>query len=291
MTDEKVIRLTKVLVTGAGGQLGLELCRQLKQAGYEVIALTKQMMNIGDQRSVRHSFGHYQPDIVVNTAAFTSVDKCETELDKAYLINGVGAYYTALESSRIGAQYVHISTDYVFDGKGTQPYREDGHLDPNTIYGKSKKLGEELIQLARTDSTIIRTSWVYGQSGSNFVHTMLKLAETKQELRVVNDQIGSPTYTKDLAEAVIKLFSHPPGIYHVSNSGICSWYEFAKAIMEESGLNTTITPVTTEEYGNPTPRPAYSVLSHRAIEEAGICPRHWREALREFLQERSSARD
>lgn len=291
MTDEKVIRLTKVLVTGAGGQLGLELCRQLKQAGYEVIALTKQMMNIADQRSVRHSFGHYQPDIVVNTAAFTSVDKCETELDKAYLINGVGAYYTALESSRIGAQYVHISTDYVFDGKGTQPYREDGHLDPNTIYGKSKKLGEELIQLARTDSTIIRTSWVYGKSGSNFVHTMLKLAETKQELRVVNDQIGSPTYTKDLAEAIIKLFSHPPGIYHISNSGICSWYEFAKAIMEESGLNTTITPVTTEEYGNSTPRPAYSVLSHRAIEEAGIRPRHWREALREFLQERSSARD
>lgn len=283
--------MTKVLVTGAGGQLGLELCRQLKQAGYEVIALTKKMMNIADQRSVRHSFGHYQPDIVVNSAAFTSVDQCEKELDKAYLINGIGAYYTALESTRIGAQYVHISTDYVFNGKGTQPYREDDPLDPKTIYGKSKRLGEELIRLTTKDSTIIRTSWVYGHGGSNFVETMLKLAETKQELRVVSDQIGSPTYTKDLAEAVIKLFSHPPGIYHVSNSGICSWYEFATAIMEESGLETAILSVTTEEYGNKTPRPAYSVLSHRAIEEAGIRPRHWREALREYLQGRSSACD
>ncbi|MGF7534600.1 dTDP-4-dehydrorhamnose reductase [Bacillus mexicanus] len=283
--------MTKVLVTGAGGQLGLELCRQLKQAGYEVIALTKKMMNIADKRSVRHSFDHYQPDIVVNTAAFTSVDKCETELDKAYLINGISAYYTALEAARIGAQYVYISTDYVFDGKGTQPYKEDDPLDPKTIYGKSKKLGEELIRLATKDSTIIRMSWMYGHGGSNFVQTMLKLAETKHELQVVNDQIGSPTYTKDAAEAVIKLFSHPPGIYHVSNSGMCSWYEFAKAIMEESGLSTVILPVTTEEYGNKTPRPAYSVLSHQAIEAAGIRPRHWREALREYVQERSSARD
>ncbi len=141
MTDEKVIRLTKVLVTGAGGQLGLELCRQLKQAGYEVIALTKKMMNIADQRSVRHSFGHYQPDIVVNTAAFTSVDKCETELDKAYLINGIGAYYTALEATRIGAQYVHISTDYVFDGKGTQPYRKTipSIRTPSTAKAKARR--------------------------------------------------------------------------------------------------------------------------------------------------------
>ncbi|MGW8459043.1 dTDP-4-dehydrorhamnose reductase [Bacillus atrophaeus] len=282
--------MTKVLVTGAGGQLGRELCRQLKQAGYEVIALTKSMMNIADHRSVRHSFRHYRPDIVVNTAAFTSVDKCETELEKAYLINGIGAYYTALEAEGIGAAYFHISTDYVFNGKGTSPYKEDDTSEPSTIYGKSKKLGEELIRLADKGSTIIRTSWVYGSRGHNFVNTMLQLAETKDELRVVNDQIGSPTYTKDLAEAVITLFGHPPGMYHVSNSGMCSWYEFAAAIMEESGLDTTILPVSTKEYGNLTPRPAYSVLSHQAINERGIRPRHWRDALRDYLQERSEVK-
>lgn len=136
--------MTKVLVTGAAGQLGRELCRQLKREGYEVIALTKAMMNISDQRSVRHSFSHYKPDIVVNTAAYTSVDKCETELDKAYLINGIGAYYAALEAENTGAKFIHISTDYVFSGKGTRPYETDDPADPGTIYGKSKKLGEEL---------------------------------------------------------------------------------------------------------------------------------------------------
>ncbi|MEG9460679.1 MAG: NAD(P)-dependent oxidoreductase, partial [Bacillus amyloliquefaciens] len=154
--------MTKVLVTGAAGQLGRELCRQLKREGYEVIALTKAMMNISDQRSVRHSFSHYKPDIVVNTAAYTSVDKCETELDKAYLINGIGAYYAALEAENTGAKFIHISTDYVFSGKGTRPYQTDDPADPGTIYGKSKKLGEELIRLTGKNHTIIRTSWVYG---------------------------------------------------------------------------------------------------------------------------------
>ncbi|KXZ16988.1 dTDP-4-dehydrorhamnose reductase [Bacillus nakamurai] len=276
--------MTKVLVTGAAGQLGRELCRQLKQAGYEVIALTKAMMNISDQRSVRHSFSHYKPDIVVNTAAYTSVDQCETELDKAYLINGIGAYYTVLEAEQIGARVIHISTDYVFSGRGTEPYKEDDPPEPGTIYGKSKKLGEELIRLTGKNHTIVRTSWVYGSGGHNFVNTMLKLADTRDQVRVVSDQIGSPTYTKDLAETVIQLFDSPPGTYHAANAGICSWYEFAKAIMEESGRKTAVLPVSTEEYGNLTPRPAYSVLSLESIEKLGLGMRHWRDALRDYLQ-------
>ncbi|MCP6680849.1 dTDP-4-dehydrorhamnose reductase [Bacillus nakamurai] len=276
--------MTKVLVTGAAGQLGRELCRQLKQAGYEVIALTKAMMNISDQRSVRHSFSHYKPDIVVNTAAYTSVDQCETELDKAYLINGIGAYYTALEAEQIGARVIHISTDYVFSGRGAEPYKEDDPPEPGTIYGKSKKLGEELIRLTGKNHTIVRTSWVYGSGGHNFVNTMLKLTDTRDQVRVVSDQIGSPTYTKDLAETVIQLFDSPPGTYHAANAGICSWYEFAKAIMEESGRKTAVLPVSTEEYGNLTPRPAYSVLSLESIEKLGLDMRHWRDALRDYLQ-------
>lgn len=277
--------MTKVLVTGAAGQLGRELCRQLKQSGYEVIALTKAMMNISDQRSVRHSFSHYKPDIVVNTAAYTSVDQCETELDKAYLINGIGAYYTALEAEHIGARVFHVSTDYVFSGRGTEPYKEDDPPEPGTIYGKSKKLGEELIRLTGKNHTIVRTSWVYGSGGHNFVNTMLKLADTHDQVRVVSDQVGSPTYTKDLAETVIQLFDSPPGTYHAANAGVCSWYEFAKAIMEESGRTTAVLPVSTEEYGNLTPRPAYSVLSLESIEKLGISMRHWRDALRDYLQE------
>ncbi|MCZ4247579.1 dTDP-4-dehydrorhamnose reductase [Bacillus amyloliquefaciens] len=276
--------MTKVLVTGAAGQLGRELCRRLKREGYEVIALTKAMMNISDQQSVRHSFSHYKPDIVVNTAAYTSVDKCETELDKAYLINGIGAYYTSLEAENTGARFIHISTDYVFSGKGTRPYQTDDPADPGTIYGKSKKLGEELIRLTGKNHTIIRTSWVYGSGGNNFVNTMLKLADTHDQVRVVNDQVGAPTYTKDLAETVIGLFDRPPGTYHAANSGVCSWYEFAKAIFEESGRTADVLPVTTEEYGNKTPRPAYSVLSLESIERQGLGMRHWRDALRDYLQ-------
>ncbi|MCC9022772.1 dTDP-4-dehydrorhamnose reductase [Bacillus nakamurai] len=276
--------MTKVLVTGAAGQLGRELCRRLKRAGYEVIALTKAMMNISDQRSVRHSFSHYKPDIVVNTAAYTSVDQCETELDKAYSINGIGAYYTVLEAEQIGARVIHISTDYVFSGRGTEPYKEDDPPEPGTIYGKSKKLGEELIRLTGKNHTIVRTSWVYGSGGHNFVNTMLKLADTRDQVRVVSDQIGSPTYTKDLAETVIQLFDSPPGTYHAANAGVCSWYEFAKAIMEESGRTTAVLPVSTEEYGNLTPRPAYSVLSLESIEKLGLSMRHWRDALRDYLQ-------
>ncbi|WP_353854282.1 dTDP-4-dehydrorhamnose reductase [Bacillus sp. Bos-x628] len=274
----------KVLITGAGGQLGKELSKQLKEKDMSVISLTRSMLNITDQQAVRHAMRHYRPDIVVSAAAYTSVDQCETETEKAYLVNGIGAYYTALEAKQVGADVLHVSTDYVFDGQKGAPYQVDDQADPQTIYGKSKKLGEELIRLVSDEVKIIRTSWLYGHGGHNFVNTILRLAETKDHVRVVNDQFGSPTYTKDVAEALIHLFDQASGIYHVSNRESCSWFEFAKEIVARSGRSTTIEPISTEEYGFQTPRPAYSVLDLQAIEATGWQPRHWKEALQEYLQ-------
>ncbi|PRS79211.1 dTDP-4-dehydrorhamnose reductase [Bacillus sp. GBSW2] len=274
----------KVLITGAGGQLGKELSRQLKEKDITVIALTRSMLNIADQQAVRHAMRHFQPDIVVSAAAYTSVDQCETETEKAYLVNGIGAYYTALEAKNVGADVLHVSTDYVFDGQADSPYQVDAQADPQTIYGKSKKLGEELIHLVSDEVKIIRTSWLYGHEGHNFVNTILRLAETKDHLRIVNDQVGSPTYTKDVAEAIIHLFDQKAGIYHVSNRDSCSWFDFASEIVAKSGLSTTIEPISTEEYGFQTSRPAYSVLDLQAIEATGWQPRHWKDALHEYLQ-------
>ncbi|MDM5299808.1 dTDP-4-dehydrorhamnose reductase [Bacillus pumilus] len=274
----------KVLITGAGGQLGKELSKQLNEKKINVIALTRSMLNIADQQAVRHAMKHFRPDIVVSAAAYTSVDQCETETEKAYLVNGIGAYYTTLEAKHVGADVIHVSTDYVFDGQADSPYQVDAQVDPQTIYGKSKKLGEELVCLVSDEVKIIRTSWLYGHGGHNFVNTIIRLAETKDHLRIVNDQIGSPTYTKDVAEALIHLFDQKAGIYHVSNRESCSWYEFATEIVMQSGLSTTIEPISTEEYGFQTPRPAYSVLDLQAIEATGWKPRHWKDALHDYLQ-------
>jgi len=191
-----------------------------------------------------------------------------------------------LAAEEIGAKFVYISTDYVFDGRADKPYREYDRTDPQTVYGRSKLAGEQLVQSLSSRYFIVRTSWVYGKHGANFVKTMLKLAEERDRLKVVHDQIGSPTYTLDLARFLLELVKTDYyGIYHASNSGICSWYEFAKAIFEERRLNVHVEPCTTEEFPRPAPRPAWSVLDHGAIRAHGFEPlRPWREALRHYLQ-------
>jgi dTDP-4-dehydrorhamnose reductase len=274
-----------VLITGSGGQLGNELVKVFHSAGHRIFPFTKEQLDITNRQEISKKIKNVLPDIIINAAAYTNVDQCEIDAEKAFLVNGLGPFYLAVESEKIDAAFFHISTDYVFSGDRNSPYSESDAPHPKTIYGKSKRLGEELVLRTYKKSSIIRTSWLYGQKGNNFVKTILNLSSEKNELNVVNDQIGSPTNARDLAEAILKLVNAPFGIYHVTNSGSCSWYEFAKEIVLESGKATRVTPITTAEYSVKTPRPSYSVLSHYELYKAGIKMRHWKEALKEFLIE------
>ncbi|MFI8494170.1 dTDP-4-dehydrorhamnose reductase [Peribacillus butanolivorans] len=274
----------KIVITGAGGQLGKELIQLFKEEGYVVFPYTKQQLDITNRTKIKEMIEKIQPDYLINTAAFTQVDLCETDIDQAYLINGIGPYYLACEAKENKVKFFHISTDYVFDGEKIEPYIEENYPDPQTIYGKSKLLGEELALTANDSTTIIRSSWLYGHEGKNFVNTIKKLAGNSQEIRVVHDQYGCPTYTKDLGIAINKLLTRPHGIYHVTNSGSCSWFEFATEIVTFLNSQTVVIPVSTEEYGLKTPRPMYSVLSQKKLNSNGIFLRNWKEGLHEYLK-------
>jgi dTDP-4-dehydrorhamnose reductase len=277
----------RILVTGANGQLGRELVELQAPRDMEIIGLDRKKLDITDLAQCRNVFQTYKPDAVIHCAAYTKVDQAESEPDEAYRVNAYGTRNAALAAQEFGAKFVYVSTDYVFDGRADKPYREYDRTDPQTVYGQSKLAGEQLVQSLTSRYFIVRTSWVYGKYGANFVKTMLKLAEERDRLKVVHDQIGSPTYTLDLARFLLELVRTDYfGIYHASNSGICSWYEFAKAIFEERGLNVQVEPCTTEEFPRPAPRPAWSVLDQGAIRAHGFKPiRPWREALRSFLQQ------
>jgi dTDP-4-dehydrorhamnose reductase len=213
------------------------------------------------------------------------VDLAESEPDKAYQINAYGTRNIAMASELVGAKLCYISTDYVFDGRGSTPYTEYDNTNPQSVYGKSKRAGECMVQGFSRKYFIVRTSWVYGNNGANFVKTMLKLGQERDSLKVVNDQIGSPTYTVDLANFLAELVvTEKYGIYHASNSGVCSWFDFARAIFEEAGLDVRVEPCTTEEFPRPAPRPQYSVMDHMSIRVNGFADlRPWREAVREFI--------
>ena len=277
----------KMLITGANGQLGQELMKQLKShSQYIVKGYTKKQLDVTNTEKVEKVFYDFLPDIVIHAAAFTAVDLCEKKEYEAYNVNSKGAFNVALAAKDVNAEIVYISTDYVFDGKKQTPYLETDPAYPLNIYGKSKLLGEKVIEMIQPKSYIIRTSWLYGPDGNNFVNTMLRFAKQRKEVKVVNDQIGSPTYTKDLAEKITELLGKPYGIYHISNSKTCSWYQFAQAIFQEAGYNSKlITPVTTKEYGAIVQRPAYSVLAHTKLKEEGVlAPRSWEQALKEYIK-------
>ncbi|SEU15460.1 dTDP-4-dehydrorhamnose reductase [Paenibacillus sp. NFR01] len=283
----------RVLVTGSAGQLGQDLVLLLQKQGHEVFGCDRQEMDITDLGQCKTVIGGYAPDAVIHCAAHTAVDAAETDIDAAYTINATGSRNVALAAEEAGAKLVYISTDYVFDGMGEKPYHEYDNTDPRTIYGKSKRAGEILVQSLSSKFFIVRTSWVYGKYGSNFVKTMLKLGQEKPVLQVVNDQTGSPTYTVDLANFLLELIrTEKYGVYHASNSGICTWYEFTQAIFADAeeilGLKFTaeLEPCTTEQFPRPAPRPRYSVLEHLAIRTNGFADiRPWREGLRDFLRE------
>jgi dTDP-4-dehydrorhamnose reductase len=280
----------RVLVTGAGGQLGRELCETGKgwTAGDEpldIVGLDRRQLDVTDPSACREAIAAYRPDAVIHAAAWTAVDRAEEEPDEAFRVNAAGTRNMAVAAREGGAKFCYVSTDYVFDGRSSVPYSEYDLPNPLNVYGKSKLAGERLTQSLADRWFIVRTSWVYGAYGANFVNTMLRLGAERETVRVVRDQIGSPTWTRDLAEFLLRLVTTEGyGIYHATNAGHCSWYEFAKAIFEEKGLPATVVPCTTDEFPRPAPRPAYSVLDHAAIRYHRLpAMRHWREALREFL--------
>ncbi|QJC51134.1 dTDP-4-dehydrorhamnose reductase [Paenibacillus albicereus] len=276
----------KVIVTGAGGQLGRDLVSLLNEEEYETFGLTRSELDFSKREEVDRIVSLLKPDIIIHSGAYTKVDQAESEPDVAHQVNGDGAGYIAAAAERIGAKLVYVSSDYVFDGSASQPIPESAATHPINVYGASKRKGEEQSQALCSRCFIVRTSWVYGIHGANFVKTMLNLARQGKPLSVVQDQVGSPTFTRDLAACMLGLMdTERYGIYHVSNSGFCSWYEFAQAIFEEAGLEVELAPVSSDQFVRPARRPAYSVLGHEALREHGFPEmRHWRDGLKEFVR-------
>lgn len=272
--------MTRTLITGAAGMLGRDL--QLALHGRDVTALGRADLDITDPDAVDAAVaGH---DVVINSAAYTKVDDAETHEADAAAVNATGPKLLAEAAVRHGAKLVTISTDYVFDGNGTAPYAEDAPTDPLNAYGRTKAEGEAHVRRIAPDSSyIVRTAWIYGAYGPNFAATMLRLAASHDTVKVVTDQIGQPTWTGDLAARIVELVDAdaPAGIYHGTNSGQGSWYDFTKAIFAENGLDPErVLPTDSASFVRPAPRPAYSVLGHDAWSRAGLAPmRDWRTAL------------
>jgi dTDP-4-dehydrorhamnose reductase len=275
----------RVLVTGAKGQLGVELLEVLGQ-GHEVVGLDLPELDITKPEAAR-VIADTRPAWVVHAAAWTDVDGCERDPERANLVNGEGTRRVAEACRAVGAGLAYLSTDYVFDGRKGSPYLETDPVSPLSAYARSKVAGEEAVRTIAPRWAIVRTAWLFGVSGKNFVKTIVEKAAAGGPLRVVDDQVGSPTYARDLAEAIAQLVSRElTGTYHVTTSGSCSWYAFTRAIVEEAGLaHVAVAPMTTAELGRPAPRPALSVLANHAWALAGLRPlRPWPEALAAMLE-------
>jgi dTDP-4-dehydrorhamnose reductase len=287
--------MKRILITGINGQLGQELQQTL--ADYHVIGVGRETLDLTQPDKISQMMDEVRPDLVINAAAYTAVDKAESEPEIAKATNAIAPGILAKESQKMGLPLIHISTDYVFDGSQSRPYLDTDTTNPLGVYGQSKLAGEQAIRESCNLHIILRTAWVYGVGGKgNFVKTMLKLFAEREELRVVADQVGSPTWTGDLASAIAQLLpqlsQEIAGTYHYTNSGVASWYDFAVAIFEEAkqlGFPLKvqrIIPITTADYPTPARRPAYSVLYCGKIAAVlGTHPPHWRQALRQMLAE------
>lgn len=262
-----------ILVTGSKGQLGSELQALHQQyKNYNWLFTDKEELDITDEKTVEEFFAQHKIDWIINAAAYTAVDKAETEKDVAYLVNADAVKFLAKASHKHHAKFIHISTDYVFDGTHNKPYIETDKTNPQSIYGASKLLGEQYALQENPDSIIIRTSWVYSEYGKNFVKTMMRLMQEKDKIGVVNDQFGSPTYASDLAKAIVTIIDYCEknqqiysGIYHYCNTGIITWYDFAIAIKELIKSNCIVETISTDQYPTPANRPPYSVLDTQKI--------------------------
>jgi len=281
----------RVMVTGAAGQLGYDVIKRLNELGIEAKGTDIQDLDLTKQDEVIASIAAYKPDAVVHCAAYTAVDLAEDEREKCALINVEASRNVAMGCKHIGAKMVYISTDYVFDGQGEEPFEEESAKDPINVYGFTKSQGEDVCLELVEKLFIVRISWVFGVNGKNFVKTMLRLGAQREKLTVVCDQIGSPTYTRDLAVLLCQMIQTDKyGVYHATNEGYCSWQEFARTIMEKAGLNCQVDPILSADYPAKAKRPNNSRLSKTKLDEAGFerLP-SWQDALERYLKELDSA--
>ena len=287
--------MKRIMITGASGQLGLALYELLKsQSQYELLRTDVfasddgaiQALDITDEAEVRAYIDMNLPEIIINCAAFTAVDLCESQEDKAYQINALGPKNLAVAAEGIAAKLLHVSTDYVFDGMAFEPYEEDFQTNPISVYGRTKQAGDVFVRANCSKFFILRTAWVYGE-GKNFIKTMLRLAKTNSKVRVVADQYGTPTSALELARVIIFLMETDGyGIYHATCEGSTTWYEFAKTIFQSAGIDITVEPISTSDYPAPAKRPMYSVLDNKALRERhGYYMKDWKEAFQEYIQQ------
>ena len=287
--------MKKIFLIGSNGQVGQELQQTLTKVG-EVINVNRQTMNLTSPKNIRQVIQEVQPDVIINAAAYTAVDKAESEADIAFAINAIAPAIIAEEAKKIGAFLLHISTDYVFDGQKNTPYLETDETHPIGVYGQTKLAGEQGIEKNGDRYVILRTAWVYGTQGKgNFVKTMLRLGQQKEQLGIVTDQIGTPTWSYDIANTITQMLTklnltETRDIYHFTNSGLTSWYDFAVAIFEEGKkigfplIINQVNPITTEDYPTPAKRPAYSVLSGKKTSSLlGYNAPYWRDSLKQML--------
>ena len=277
----------KFFITGVNGQLGYDVKRELLERGYtDILAPTREELDIQDEDDVKKMIREYRPSVIFHCAAYTAVDKAEEEREKCYQVNVLGTKYLTEAAKEIGAKMIYISTDYVFDGTKDGLYQVEDKTAPINYYGQTKYLGETFVS-KYDNHIIVRISWVFGIHGKNFIRTMLNLADTHQELNVVCDQIGSPTYTKDVAGLLVKMFlSNVKGLYQVTNEGYCSWYEFAEFIFQESRKKVKVHPILTKDYKTLAPRPLNSKMSKESLDDIEMkrLP-EWQDAVKRYLRE------
>jgi len=290
--------MKRILVIGAKGMLGRDLVTVLQTSqsndltkGFEIIGWDLDEIDIGQEASTLSRIENLRPASVINVAAYTDVDGCEKNRDQAFRVNAEGMKHVAMGAKACGAKVVYLSTDYVFDGKKKEPYLESDLPNPLNVYGQTKLKGEQYLQEWMEDYLIIRTQWLYGRHGKNFVSSVLRQAREKQVLTIVDDQTGSPTYTIDLSKAILALIQHNSrGIFHVTNQTACTWYTFGQAILNFSKMEgVKVIPISSESLGRAAVRPFYSVLDTQKLKrETGMSLRHWSEALKEYLGEINS---
>lgn len=277
----------KVLVTGVKGQLGYDVMKRLNVLGIQAKGVDREDFDLTDSEAVMDAVCGYRPDAIIHCAAYTAVDRAETEPEKCAAVNGMGTLNIVRAALAVDAKLVYISTDYVFSGEGDDPFETNAPYNPKNVYGLTKVQGEEAVRSLMTRYFIVRTAWVFGYNGHNFVKTMLRLGTERPEVKVVCDQFGSPTYTPDLARLLCDMVqTNRYGIYHATNEGFCSWAEFAEEIMVQGGRKCTVRPIPTSEYPTPAKRPANSRLSKRSLDQAGFARLpHWEDALARYIEE------